>query len=98
MKYLNGKDALKGDAVVTLVGKEKFAVAGVVHELYERNQQVRVSGYNLPVLASDCVLASDAYDALAAPILAKRKADKEAADKVAQQPAPETQPTNSPPA
>ena len=63
MKYLNGQEALKGDAVVT-VTPDGYAIAGLVTELYERNQAVRITGYGLQVASKDCVLAKDAYDAI----------------------------------
>jgi hypothetical protein len=70
MNYLNNKAVMKGDAVIILVSDTY--IAGTVHELYERNQQIRVTGYALAVKADTAVLASDAYKALVDPILQER--------------------------
>jgi ribosomal protein L24 len=91
MKNLSGKELMRGDAVLVKVGEE--VIVGIVHEFYDRSNQVRVSGYNIRVNAADCYFAKDAWEAGAAPIIAKAaaaaakaKADadaKAAADKAA---------------
>ena len=63
MKYLNGKEAIKGDAVVYET-PDKISVVGYITDLYIRNQTVRISGYPLQVLSEKVVLASDAYAAV----------------------------------
>lgn len=68
MNYLNGKLAMKGDAVVHVTAApDNYAVVGTVQELYERDGTLRISNYPLRVKASKTVLAADAYAAFVAP-------------------------------
>lgn len=63
MKYANGKEPLKNDAIICPDGNGGVIV-GNVNQLYERSEQLTVFGYPLRLKASDCVLASDAYEAV----------------------------------
>jgi len=101
MKNLNGKDLMRGDLVL-LAAPDGTVIGGAIHQFYDRNEAVRIAGYPFQVPAKDTVLASDAFNAFAAPLLkaraeaeAKAKADAEAAKAAPQQAAgtPETPPT-----
>jgi len=67
MKYLNDtpevpKVAMRGDAIVAPDG-QGGAVVGTIHELYDRDGTIRVSGYPLRLKAATALLALDAYKA-----------------------------------
>lgn len=83
MKYLDDKEVMRGDAVIAATADGQSVVCGTVHEIYERTNQVRITGYALRVEAEDCVLAQEAFDAYTKPLLAARakaKAEAEAAE------------------
>ena len=80
MKNLQGIELKRGDQVIG-PGDGETVVMGIIHEFYDRNNQLRVGGYPLRVDASATVLAADAYKALAEPLIAKNKAEAEAAAK-----------------
>lgn len=78
MKYLNGKVAMKRDTVLfETPGPDSIVMAGNVSDFMDRTSHLRVSGYPLPVLAADALLASDCYLAVAEP-LKKARAEEEA--------------------
>lgn len=100
-KYLNGKTVLKNDAVVYVTPKpESQAIVGHVHQIYERDSLILITGYPLRVPAGQVLLAQDAYATTAAPIrqaqaeaaakAAAEKAAAEAAAQAQQTPAPTT--------
>ena len=96
MKYLNGKVAMKGDAVVYITPKpDSFTVVGTVGELYERNGNVRINGYPLQVPSYQCVLAADAFEALSGQVLADAAAE---AQKQTAPPQNDPAPADAPPA
>ena len=96
MKYLNDKTAMKGDAVIYVTpAPDNFAVVGTVHELYDRNQNLRISGYPLQVPANKVLLAADGYAAVAGPIA--EAAAKAEADKLATQTTGPGNPNSTPP-
>ena len=86
MKTLDGKDIKRGHQVLA-PGDKDFVIMGTVHELYDnvKPPELRVGGYGLRIKAEDTVLAIDAFNAYAGPLLAKRaeeakaKAEAEAA-------------------
>lgn len=85
MKSLNGKELKRGDAVIFQVGvgDQSVVMVGNIQQFDDRHGLIRVSGYALPIKADGVVLASDAWEDFAAPLLtAKAKADdkKQAAD------------------
>lgn len=96
MKYLDGKEVLRGDAVIAPVDNGKSVVCGTVHEIYERVEKVRITGYALMVDAKDCVLAQEAFNAYAGPLLKARK-EAEASEK-AKASAPAQSAPEAPPA
>lgn len=63
MTYLNGKEPLKGDTIICPDGNGGMVV-GTVEQLYERTGQLKIGYFSLRLRVVDCVLASDAYDAL----------------------------------
>ena len=77
MKSLNGKELMRGDCVLTELSG--VVIAGNVHELYDRTQQVRIAGFAIPVKAVNCVLASDAW----ATVMEKQSALKAQAEQAA---------------
>ena len=89
MKNLNGKELKRGDAVIFQVGvgDQTVTMVGNVHQFDERHLLLRVSGYALPIKADSVVLAEDAWNAFAAPIIAqnKAKADAKAAEATPQE-------------
>lgn len=89
MKYLDGNEVLKGDAVIIPTGEQEVFVVGQVHQFIERSGHIRVTGYALPVKAETAVLASKAYACYV---------DGIKADKPAPEPPPETPPADQPPA
>lgn len=86
MKYLDGTDVMKGD-VALVSTPDGTVIAGTVHQLMDRTEQILVSNYPLRVYSRDALLASACYKAVAGPVLererlAKEQALKEAAEKV----------------
>ena len=77
MKNLNGKDLMRGDDVIAL--HNGAILSGRVFEFYDRSEEVRISGFALPIKAHDTLLAADAWEAFATPLL---KAREEAAKPV----------------
>ena len=65
MKNLQGIELKRGDQIIA-PGDGVSVIMGNIVEFYDRNNQVRVSGYPLRVEASKTVLAKDAYDLIAA--------------------------------
>jgi len=92
MKNLNGKELMRGD-VVLYQAPDGQVIAGAIHEFYDRTEQVRLGGYPLRVPAGETVLASDAFEALATPLL---KARAEAAKQPKEAPAAPEPPATSP--
>ena len=89
MKYLDDKTAMKGDAVLFQAPGTDFVHAGNVHELYDRTEDMRVTGYALRVPANICVLAQSAWEAYSKPLLeAKAKEEAEAKAKLENPPPP----------
>lgn len=75
---------MKGDVVLfETPGPDSMVLAGNVASFMERTEHVRISGYPLPVLAGDCLLASDCFSAVAGPIREAEQAAKELAIKQA---------------
>lgn len=74
MKNLNGKELMRGDVV--LHSTPDGVIAGAIHEFYDRSSQIRIGGYPLRVAAEETVLASEAFNAFATPLLAAREAAK----------------------
>ena len=68
MKYLNDAEVMRGDDVLALT-PDGFAVVGKVHEIVDRNQTIRISGYPIQVKAADTLLATYAYKTAAKPLL-----------------------------
>ena len=92
MKYKNGKLAMNGDAVAH-VTKDGYAVVGTVANLYDRMEELRVSGYPLRVKAAECLLAADAWAAYV-----ELEAAKASAASAPEIPAPEAPAAPVPPA
>jgi hypothetical protein len=84
MKYLDGQEVLKGDAVIAPT--EETVVVGQVHQFMERTGHVRITGYALPVKAETCLLAKDAYAALAEKVGKSKQSSEEEAAKAAETP------------
>jgi len=72
MKYLNGKLVMRGDAVIAAIDDKGTVVAGEVHEVYDRDNSIRIKGYALRVQAATAVLAADAYASVPEVIEAKK--------------------------
>ena len=72
MKNLNGKELMRGDKVLT-AAPDGTVMIGEVHQFYDRNDAVRISNYPFQVPARDTVLAQDAYDAFAKPLIEARE-------------------------
>jgi hypothetical protein len=70
MKNLNGKELMRGDVV--LHATADGIVAGAIHQFYDRNDAVRIAGYPFQVPAKDTVLAQDAFNTFAVPLLKER--------------------------
>ena len=68
--YFDGKQVMRGDAVIFPAGGTFFA--GVVHQIYERDGSLLVTGYALRVPAKTAVLAQEAYNAYTGPIISER--------------------------
>ena len=79
MKTLDGKDIKRGHQILA-AGDKDFVIMGTVHELYDnvKPPELRVGGYGLRIKAEDTVLAIDAFNAYAAPLLEKRAAEAKA--------------------
>jgi hypothetical protein len=73
MKNLNGKTLLRGDAVIAVVGGT--VQVGTVAAFYDRTGQIRITGYPINLMASETVLAQDAWNAFAQPLLDKQRAE-----------------------
>lgn len=77
MKNLNGKELMRGDSVL-LAAPDNTVVVGQIHQFYDRNDAIRVSGYPFQVPAKDTVLAQDAWNAFAVPLIkAREEADRQ---------------------
>lgn len=64
MKNLQGKDIKRGQHVIAKISDGIYE-AGIIHQLYDRTNQVRISGYALTVPANKLVDAGDAWEAVA---------------------------------
>ncbi len=71
MKNLNGKELMRGDTVL-VAAPDGSVMAGPIHQFYDRNDSIRIAGYPFQVPACDTVLAQDAFDAFAKPLLEAR--------------------------
>lgn len=71
MKNLNGKELMRGDTVL-LAAPDGSVVAGQIHQFYDRNDSIRIAGYPFQVPAKDTVLAQDAFECFAVPLLKAR--------------------------
>lgn len=71
MKNLNGKELMRGDLVL-LAAPDGSVMGGQIHQFYDRNDTLRIAGYPFQVAAKDTVLAQDAFEAFAVPLLKER--------------------------
>ena len=79
MKTLDGLELKRGDQVLA-AGDNNFVIMGTVHELYDRDNSLRIGGYGLRLYAADVVSAKQAWDNYGSPLL-KARAQAEAAAK-----------------
>jgi hypothetical protein len=72
MKNLSGKTLMRGDFILVEIVPQVIQ-GGPIQQFYDRANQVRFGGYPIPVDAGKTVLASDAFEAYARPMLKKQE-------------------------
>lgn len=85
MNYLDGKPAMKGDTIL-FETPDGTVMSGNITQFFERQGQLMVGGYPLRVYASNALLGSECFAAVAGPI---RKAEQEAKEAAIKQAAEE---------
>jgi hypothetical protein len=71
MKNLSGKTLMRGDFILAEIAPQVIQ-GGPIQQFYDRSNQVRFGGYPIAVDAGKTVLAADAFEAYARPMLKKQ--------------------------